>query len=1291
MSVKLTPVLVPLFLLLLGAILQSAPLAHAQSCDTTYSTGSPPPQQLTIGSSGTYCFSQGTYDTQITITASDVTLTGAPGTTASQVVISPTNVTWNAVNPDDLDGVTVPTVPAIIYASGGSTAITGVNVEDLTVDGSGAGSAVASSNPCDAGQVGGGSAWGCYFGILFLGASGEIVNSTVTNMNTPTSPSDGLAIQVGTTINDSVSSSVIVSGNTVTNYAKNGITCDGGQPPTTSTTACTITDNTVSPLPTAGARSATNGIQLGLATGTISGNTVSGNAWSGATNDILTTTDFGLGIVIQQSPGPVEISGNTLAGNDVGILMFFDTGSVTATSNTVSGSTEAGLAIWDEYVSSQSATDNSFSNEPVGIAAISDMSGLNDTVTVSGNTFSGVTNSTLVAGSSGGFATIVGATSNPVDEGQPVTFSASSSGGSGSYTYLWGGLPTGSCSNDTVASVTCTPSTTAGSPFSVVVQVNTVTSGPLLLNVTADPTVSVAPAGPLSYDEGQAATALTADVAYSGPNAAPVEWYSSGTSSCSSSSTNTGTSGTSFTPSTATAGATYYCAVVSDTGVSGYTSASNSVEVTVAGPVSGPALIVTPNSGPAGSPVSLSGSGFSASTSYYYCFEAGASSATACTSNEYQFTTDQSGAIPPSTGLGGVSATGLVVVYNPLTHLVAASARFTAVAPTSGATITVSPPTGTVPTGAQVTITGANFAPGSTITIAYSGGNIRVDSVTTTSASGGFTALVTILAAQPGSSEPSFTAIGSDAPTDAASAPYSVTNVNEYVSTSLATPASGTVTVDQTATTGVNVTIQDAPSTSGQLIISDLSGPSAGEPVLNVADGVYFDVLASNLPSTATASACFTNPSITSITSLFWAPGGGGFSLIASTFSAPDTICTSAPISISQLSGTNFEAGIVVPVGVSAPPTSLSFVCPSAEATVGVPTTCTVTVSSATSAPSGTVRLSSVPQSDQLGLQSACTLTAASATSASCNVAIFPAVGAASRYTLTASYAGTLGYASSSGQVTLTVVDPTTTSIACSPSTVPLGSPTTCAVTVEDSVAPSSYPTAFVLLSGSSSLGANASASCNLDASGTCSVVLTPSSPGTFEIDGQYVGDATHGPSQGSASITVAAVSTAATSSSTTNSSTVTTSACTTTSASTTTLSTETTTTALPFSTTRLNPSTSTSTISTATSSVTPSTVTQTSTSSSTTTSIVIRVVSSTPARSPCTAVSSELYLLAGVVAAVAVLLLGVAMWRRRAETRSGPGPSVSGPPAAQTTTSSLPSGLTATPDASASEHVRPP
>jgi hypothetical protein len=225
------------------------------------------------------------------------------------------------------------------------------------------------------------------------------------------------------------------------------------------------------------------------------------------------------------------------------------------------------------------------------------------------------------------------ATTNPVDVGDTTTISADASGGSGSYSsFVWSALPPGCGTPGNVPSFACTTDTgdLLRSPYSVEVVVtdsNGATSNhAFLLTVTADPTVSVTPDGPLTYDVGQPGGTLTATVTYDGTNGAPVAWYSSSTPACSTSATYTGTAGKTFPVSTASIRTRYYCAVVSDNGLPGYTSVSNVVEVTV-----GPALVAgTPSANPnpvvAGQPTTISTTpATGGSGSYTYSWSSGLS------------------------------------------------------------------------------------------------------------------------------------------------------------------------------------------------------------------------------------------------------------------------------------------------------------------------------------------------------------------------------------------------------------------------------------------------------------------------------------------------------------------------------------------------------------------------------------------------------------------------------------------------------------------------------------------
>jgi len=226
----------------------------------------------------------------------------------------------------------------------------------------------------------------------------------------------------------------------------------------------------------------------------------------------------------------------------------------------LSGATEPGTYTFTasapgSYTFNLSATDSVGSTD-------------SDTVTV-------VVEPALVASLTAGVSTL--------DAEQPTTLTIGLSGGVAPIS--WTFQRNGSASNITGASggtYSFTPLNAGTYTFylNATDQVGSVVRVTSVVTVKADPTVGVTPVGPLTYDRGQSAGALTATLTYSGPNTLTVSWYSSSTSSCASTSTATGSTGTTYTPGTASVGTTYYCAVVTDSGVSAYTSASNAVKVT---------------------------------------------------------------------------------------------------------------------------------------------------------------------------------------------------------------------------------------------------------------------------------------------------------------------------------------------------------------------------------------------------------------------------------------------------------------------------------------------------------------------------------------------------------------------------------------------------------------------------------------------------------------------------------------------------------------------------------------
>src|SRR5439155_347161 len=102
----------------------------------------------------------------------------------------------------------------------------------------------------------------------------------------------------------------------------------------------------------------------------------------------------------------------------------------------------------------------------------------------------------------------------------------------------------------------------------------------------------------------------------------------------------------------------------------------------------------------------------------------------------------------------------------------------------------------------------------------------------------------------------------------------------------------------------------------------------------------------------------------------------------------------------------------------------------------------------------------------------------------------------------------------------------TSTSVSCTPATVPVNGTTTCTATVTDTAGTgATTPTGAVTFStdsGTFSGGGN----CTLDATGRCSVSYTATVVGPHTIASAYSGDSTHATSSGSASVTTTARST---------------------------------------------------------------------------------------------------------------------------------------------------------------------
>lgn len=211
----------------------------------------PPTIQSAVNDAGcsTINVAPGSYDEQVTVTRSNLTITGAG---QDVTTIRPTTVTANTSSL--FSGAPI---AAIVLVDGA----TGVTLEELTVDGS-----VAAPNACAP----------TYIGVFFRAGSGAISETHVTNIFNPAVAGCqgflGIFVQSGNG-GPGRNASVVIDGNTVDNYGKNGITTN--EPGT----FVTVSNNTVIGRgQLALGDAAQNGVQLGNgAHGKVTNNTISNN------------------------------------------------------------------------------------------------------------------------------------------------------------------------------------------------------------------------------------------------------------------------------------------------------------------------------------------------------------------------------------------------------------------------------------------------------------------------------------------------------------------------------------------------------------------------------------------------------------------------------------------------------------------------------------------------------------------------------------------------------------------------------------------------------------------------------------------------------------------------------------------------------------------------------------------------------------------------------------------------------------------------------------------------------
>jgi hypothetical protein len=212
--------------------------------------------------------------------------------------------------------------------------------------------------------------------------------------------------------------------------------------------------------------------------------------------------------------------------------------------------------------------------------------------------------------------------------------------------------------------------------------------------------------------------------------------------------------------------------------------------------------------------------------------------------------------------------------------------------------------------------------------------------------------------------------------------------------------------------------------------------------------------------------------------------------------------------------------------------------CSPSGVTAGTATTCTATVLNTDGFPKSIAPGGTVTFSGQAVGQGTLNSTSCTIFFGSCSVTYTPFLTAQGEVSMTATYQGDNSYAKSSNVTSITILDPTTTTVtgSCAGATVLDNTAATCTVTVKDVTGGvPSTPTGTVTMSDNPS-GYGAFGACNLAAAGvgtaTCTVTYTPNtgSGGPITITATYNGDASHGGSSGSTGLTAKATPTIATS-----------------------------------------------------------------------------------------------------------------------------------------------------------------
>ena len=213
-------------------------------------------------------------------------------------------------------------------------------------------------------------------------------------------------------------------------------------------------------------------------------------------------------------------------------------------------------------------------------------------------------------------------------------------------------------------------------------------------------------------------------------------------------------------------------------------------------------------------------------------------------------------------------------------------------------------------------------------------------------------------------------------------------------------------------------------------------------------------------------------------------------------------------------------------------PTSTSITCTPPSLIVGSgSTTCTATVTDTSSSPTnptGDVSFTS-NGAGTFSNGGSCTLVG-NAGAPGCQVIYTPTVAGSGSHQITAAYPGDSEHELSQGSTAVGVLrHPTSTAIACTPTSLTLGAgATTCTATVTDTGSSPTNPTGSVNFTSTGTGTFSGEGACSLVGNAGqpgCQVTYTPTvaGSGSHQITAAYLGDAEHAVSQGSTQVSVLA------------------------------------------------------------------------------------------------------------------------------------------------------------------------